>query len=293
MMDFESEGKLTGRLLKLRRHVRWIAVGTALSGLAALLISLCQAKIYRATTYVLVSESKVGPAVPVPAWQVALLPTYIPFIDNEGLAARAIQHFQLDQEPYRLTPHKFHSRGYLDVEIPKSTRLIEISVEFPDAKLAAALANYLAATAIELNSGMSSADTAAGHAGEKTAEAALANTNAEIGRVSGEVTRWRNEIDRAEQESALAREAYEAASRDYRNAFLNATAKSQDLKQLAPAMVPERPTRPRTLLNVLLALLLGAPLLSAIALAIESLREAHVPTRRFDPAEEIVGAPRS
>jgi len=126
---------LTGRLLKLRRHVRWIAVGTALSGLAALLISLCQAKIYRATTYVLVSESKVGPAVPVPAWQVALLPTYIPFIDNEGLAARAIQHFQLDQEPYRLTPHKFHSRGYLDVEIPKSTRLIEISVEFPDAKL--------------------------------------------------------------------------------------------------------------------------------------------------------------
>jgi uncharacterized protein involved in exopolysaccharide biosynthesis len=211
MMDFASEGKLTGRLLKLRRHVRWIAVGTALSGLAALLISLCQAKIYRATTYVLVSESKVGPAVPVPAWQVALLPTYIPFIDNEGLAARAIQHFQLDQEPYRLTPHKFHSRGYLDVEIPKSTRLIEISVEFPDAKLAAALANYLAATAIELNSGMSSADTAATQKFLKNRVDGAARNLAEAEEQRLRVREQARIEDREKTLSILRRRAFEAS----------------------------------------------------------------------------------
>jgi uncharacterized protein involved in exopolysaccharide biosynthesis len=161
MIDFESDRRSTNRIRRLRRHARWIAAGTALCGLAALLISFLQAKIYRATTHVLVSESKMGPVVPASTWQYSLLPTYILFIDNDDLIARAIAHFHLDQEPYRLTVHRFRKRGYLDVEIPKATRLLEISVEFPDAQLAADIANYLAASAVEFNNGMNTADAEA------------------------------------------------------------------------------------------------------------------------------------
>lgn len=159
MMDFESDRRFINRLGRLRPQARWIVAGTALCGLAALVISLLMPKIYRATTYILVSESKIGATPAAPSWQYALLPTYVPFVDNDELLARAIQRFHLDQPPYSLTPHRFRTRNYLDVNIPKATRLLEISVEFPDAKLAADLANYLAQTAAEFNTELNAQDT--------------------------------------------------------------------------------------------------------------------------------------
>jgi len=159
MMDFEPDHRFARRLGRLRRQARWILAGTALCGLAALVISLLMPKIYRATTDILVSESKIGATPAVPSWQYALLPTYVPFVDNDALLAKAIRRFHLDQPPYSLTPHRLRSRDYLDVSIPKSMRLLEISVEFPDARLAADLANFLARTAVEFNTEMNAQDT--------------------------------------------------------------------------------------------------------------------------------------
>jgi succinoglycan biosynthesis transport protein ExoP len=428
MMDFEPDRRLARRLGRLRRQARWILAGTALCGLAALVISLLMAKIYRATTYVLVSESKIGATPAVPNWQYALLPTYVPFVDNDELLAKAIQRFHLDQPPYSLTPHRFRSRNYLDVSIPKSTRLLEISVEFPDAKLAADLANFLARTAVEFNTEMNAQDTestqsflkqrmdqaaarladteairlrvrekahmedkekelsillaqkekmagelqqltlalaqnqsrasslqqalsqeprtirlkkslradrtleraadklgldsdgalstteetlnatheelnrqsaganadvAAGKAGVGAATATLATIDGRIQSLLGEVTRLRGEIEKADRDFSLAQEAFEASSRDYRNASVTVSAKSQDLKQVAPALVPERPVRPRIVLNVVLAVIFGAALLSALALAHESYREVRADAAALLPEDEAVGAHRS
>lgn len=428
MMDFESDRRFASRLGRLRGQARWILAGTALCGLAALVISLLMPKIYRATTYVLVSESKIGSAPATPSWQYALLPTYVPFVDNDELLSRAIEHFQLDRPPYSLTPHRFRARSYLDVSIPKSTRLLEVSVEFPDAQLAAGLANYLAQTAVEFNTRMNAEDTqntqmflkqrmdqaaahlgevqasrlrlrerahiedkekglsillgqkekvagelqqlslalaqnqsrayslqqalaqeprtiqlkkslssdrtlaraaeklgldatgtlstteetlnttheeldrqfsaanadvAAGKAGVETATAALAKIDGRIRSMLGEVTRLRAELEMTERDFSLASEAFEAASRDYRNASVTVSAKSQDLKQVAPALVPERPVRPRVVLNVLLAIIFGAGLLSTIALARESYGEVRAGAASLLPEEEAVGARRS
>jgi len=86
----------------------------------------------------------------------------------------------------------------------------------------------------------------------------------------------------------LAREAFEAASRDYRNASVTVSAKTLDLKQLAPALPPDRPVRPRPVFNTLLGLLLSFTLLTGTALTLESLREMQPETSGFIPEDEPV-----
>jgi len=422
MMEYDDDRKLVRRIGRLRRHARWIMVGTAVGALTALLISLALPKTYRATTYVLVSDSKIGPATQAQVWPFAM-PTFVPFVDNDELVAKALKQFHLDQAPYNLTPEKFRRRNYLDVSIPKATRLLEISVEFPDARLAASLSNFLAQTAVDYNNQMNATDTVATQdflkqrldqsstrmaeaaatrlqarekariedrekeltirlgqkeqisnqleqlrltlaqnqdrakslqatlrdepriyqlkksitsdrflerasekmnldsqgilssteetlnttheelrrqfaeasaasaselAGIKAASARLEEIDAEISRLLAEITRLRSEIDLADRDYLLAREAFEAASRDYRNASVTVSAKSQDLKQVAPALVPERPTRPRPFLNTLLGLLLSFALLTGTALTVESLRELRQETPTFLPEDEPV-----
>ncbi len=420
MMEREADRNFARRLGKLRRHRRWIFVGTGLCALAAMVLSHFLPKIYRATTYVLVSESKIATApeaqagrevllsyVPL-SWQMWLLPTYLPFIDNDTLISEVIKNFHLDRAPYRLTPRRFRESGYLVVKNPKSTRLIEIQVEFPDPRLVSDIANFLAQRAMEFNNELNASDTlatqkvlkqrldeAASHLAEReskrlqvrekaeienkeqelsilldqkkqasmqletirlslaqnesrakfleealrgqrqspelrkntgpdhfaerttdqqdlsaqgssaatqailnttreaarsqfvnssadvTAERAglqaatttLAQINSEISHLLAQVTKSRSEIEGVDRDYNLAREAYESANRDYRNASVTVSEKSVNLRQVAPALVPERPVRPRILFNVLLAALLGFILLSGAAMAVESFRE--------------------
>src|SRR5689334_6389471 len=89
----------------LQRHARLIAVGAGVSMLIALVVSWASPKVYRATTYILISESKVNPDMSHPEWDYSFLPTYIQFVNNEALAGEAIRHFHLAETPYRLTPH--------------------------------------------------------------------------------------------------------------------------------------------------------------------------------------------
>lgn len=74
---------------------------------------------------------------------------------------------------------------------------------------------------------------------------------------------------------------------------MTVSAKSQDLKQVAPALVPEKPVRPRIILNVILAVLFGATLLSMVALARESYREVRADAAPLLPEDEAVGVHRS
>ncbi|MBI1941509.1 MAG: hypothetical protein HYS33_08395 [Acidobacteria bacterium] len=425
MIQYDSD-RFSRRLNRLRRHGRWIAVGAGLSALAALLVSLILPKIYRATTYLVVSESKIGASSQNPAWQYyTLLPTYVPFVDSDALISQAIRRFRLDQAPYELTLERFRKKDYLDVRNPKSTRLIEIDVEFPDAQLAADLANYLAQSSVVFNEQMNAADTAAtqkflkerldqavalqteteatrlrvkeeariedkekslsilldakgevaaqleklrmsvaqsearvlalqqalrgepkvvslkksitsdrflerasekllpagedalsiteetlsatheemqrqfvtatsdteaGRAGIRAATTRTAEIDGAINRTLADLTRSRIAVEKSDREVALAREGLESATRDYRNASVTATSKSNDLKQVSPALVPERPVRPRILLNVVLASLLSLILLSGIALGIEGWREMRQEPPRYLPEDETVSA---
>src|SRR5207302_7903323 len=90
-----------------------------------------------------------------------MLPTYTPFVDNDALISECLKKLHLDGPPYNLTVDRFRRRNYLDVRIPKSTRLLEVNVEFPDPQLAADLANAFAQGAVEFNDRMNVTDTMA------------------------------------------------------------------------------------------------------------------------------------
>lgn len=408
----------------LRRHGRLIAVGACLSMLAALVVSWVSPKIYRATTYVLVSESKVNPEVSRPDWDYyAFLPTYIQFVNNDALATEAVKHFHLSEAPYKLTPHRF-LRQSVDTQVVKNTRLLEIDVDFPDARLSADLANYLATGAAELNARINDVDTvntqnflkarldqasahlaearaksldverrahledrerqlkilldqkelvsrqvedlrsaaaqsrqqsaslagslsaeprtvqlkksivsdrfmeraaqslatdnqnllsateeavnptrqeleqelarsragaAADQAGLDVAAARLSQIDAEAIGLTAELAQLRSAVDESEENVKLAREGYESATRDYLKAPVTVTARSEDLKPVSPAIIPERPIRPRTLLNTIAAGLLGLVVCAGLALAVENVRRTEPERLRVVEREAASG----
>src|SRR5688572_6624420 len=146
----------------LRRNWPWILTGGCACAAGALVVSLFLPSVYRATTYLLVSESKIGAAArDTNLQQMAMLPTFVPFVDNDALIDESLKKFKLDKAPYNLSVDLFRRKNYLDVRAPKSTRLLELSIEFPDARLAADLANEVAQGAVRYNEKLNASDTVA------------------------------------------------------------------------------------------------------------------------------------
>jgi uncharacterized protein involved in exopolysaccharide biosynthesis len=424
MTDADADQRLLRRAGILRRRWRWILESAGVCAAAALLVSLTLPKIYRATSYILVSESKIGSAShDAPYQQVAMLPTYVPFVDNDALITQTLQKFQLDRPPYNLTAGRFRRRNYLDVQIPKSTRLLELSVEFPDARLAAGIVNDIAERAMAFNDRMTAADTlatqdflrkqlaeandrlheamerrlkaqqeahiddrektltillsekdhlstrleqlrvdvvqdesrsqslqqslagepqilkltksvtgdpylqkaadklnpqgpplsmteeslnvtheeiqrslvaakaniASGQAGILAGTERLGKVNEEINVLLDQLARLRIEIDQADRDSVLANEAVKNAARLYQEASVTVNSKSQDMKQISPALVPERPVRPTILLNTMLGFLLGALAAAGFILVLENYRELRQPkSMTLDEIERVV-----
>jgi succinoglycan biosynthesis transport protein ExoP len=424
MMDYDADHRLATRVGKLRRHWRWIVGGAGACAGAALLVSLFSPRIYRATTYIMVSESKIGSGSGDTPWQqMATLPTFVPFVDNDTIIRESLEKFHLDRPPYNLTAERFRRRGYLDVQIPKSTRLLEVDIEFPNARIAADFANDLATRAVQFNDRMNAADTsstrnflkkqleeaterlaqaatqrlqiqqearmedrekelsillaqkerlsthleqlrlalaqdqsrartlkqalmgqprtyqlkksvtadrfleraaesidpssaplsmteeslnttresiqqdlvkatvdsAAEMAGSKEAQNRLGQVSKQITSLLARITALRNEVENADQNYKLGYEAVKTASHEYQDASVTVTSKSQDLKQVGPAIVPERPVRPRIVLNTLLGFILGGMLFSSLALLIENVGEMrHSDVFSLEEVEQVV-----
>src|SRR6267378_7302043 len=114
MMDDELDQQFTRRLKKLRRHWLRILEGACGCALVALIVSLFLPKIYRATTYILVSESKIGAGsrdTAAAALQLVMLPTFTPFVDNDALISESLKKLHLDGPPYSLTVDIFRRRN--------------------------------------------------------------------------------------------------------------------------------------------------------------------------------------
>jgi uncharacterized protein involved in exopolysaccharide biosynthesis len=346
----------------------------------------------------------------------AMLPTFVPFVDNDALIDESLKKLKLDQTPYNLTVDLFRRKNYLDVRTPKSTRLLELNIEFPDARLAADLANELAQGAVRYNERLNATDTvasqeflrrqldrattaqaeaaerrlkafeeariedrekelaillaekdrlstqlqqlrldlvqnqgrtrslqqalanepevislkrsvtsdrftelaaaktfpegtplvvteetvnkvredirqtyvsasvssAAQSAGIEAATTRLDQVNKAISELIGRITTLRGNIEAAQQAYTLAVETTRSASRDYQAASVTVSSKSQDMKQIAPALVPQRPVRPKTLLNTVMGFLLGLLLVGSCVLAMRSYREIR--------SQEVFGA---
>ncbi|MCI0423159.1 MAG: hypothetical protein L0312_28700, partial [Acidobacteria bacterium] len=115
----------------------------------------------------------------------------------------------------------------------------------------------------------------------------------EIEQLSQRIAQARNEVENANHKFKMAQEALESTTRDYRNASVTVSAKSDELKQVAPALVPERPIRPRLLLNTLLGGFMGLVLLTAAAALFESARDFRAKSIHMFVGEEPEAVERS
>lgn len=406
MFDDRSDRRLTARLNRLLGYRRFILLAAATCAASALVVSLALPKVYRATTFILVSESRLGESSEnTNLQQMAMLPTFLPFVDNDAVIGEALARLGVDQPPFSLTVDSFRRHGYLEVRTPKSTRLLELRVEFPDPWIAGALANEIAEGAVRFNDRLNATDmtTTQGylrkqleHAMETQADAAesrlrileeariedreqelrilldekeqlsvrlgqlrlalvqsesraaalgsfleaepevisltksvisdpflnaalgtvtdaplsvteesinetreairhslvdasvdltadraemaavsqrLTEVNEEIAALSDRVTGLRARIEASNQSYQLAVEATHNASREFQTASVNVGSKTLDMKQISPALPPERPARPQPIVNTLAGLLLGGLVSIGGVLALEGYRE--------------------
>ena len=105
--------------------------------------------------------------------------------------------------------------------------------------------------------------------------ARLDQVNKEISRLLSRMTGLRSEIETVDQDYTLATEALKTASREYDAASVNVSSKSQDIKQIAPALVSERPVRPRILINTVMGFLLGLLVFGGGVVGLQSYRDEY------------------
>jgi capsular polysaccharide biosynthesis protein len=159
-MSSNEEYSLWKHWVVLKANRKWILTCTLVAGLSAGLISFLQPRIFGAKTLILVSESRIGNAdAKVSSLMFyELLRTYKTLLFNDSVIEKTIEKFKLKEPPYDLSVERFRHDGLLQVSLQKNTPLLEVNVEFPDARLAADMANFLATQAISLSEEISAAD---------------------------------------------------------------------------------------------------------------------------------------
>lgn len=158
MISADEKYSVGSHWVALKSSRKWILACTLAAAAGAGFLSSLQPRIFGAKTLLLVSESKIAePDAKFPNFvYYELLKTYETFVFNDSLLQKTIENFGLQKAPYRLNVETL--RPMLQVSLLKNTRLLEISVEFPDSRLAADIANFFARQAVNLNEEMNARD---------------------------------------------------------------------------------------------------------------------------------------
>jgi uncharacterized protein involved in exopolysaccharide biosynthesis len=144
----------------LREHYRLILGVTLACVMLTGVFSLLQKKVYRSSTYLLLSESKVDTTQStIPNYvYYEILRSYETFLANDSMLLKILERFGLQNSPYSLTVEEFRHRRILEVAWVKNTRLLEVSAEFLDPRLAAEIVNFFAANAARFNEELNAQD---------------------------------------------------------------------------------------------------------------------------------------
>jgi len=387
-MELENKRPFpTQRWSPLRKRFRLVVLCTLTAALGSGVLSFWQDRLYRATTYLLLAESKLADVESKTTNFVyyELLRSYETLINNDYLVSKTIRKFELQKPPYELSVDSFRRRGVLRVELSKNTRLLEVTVEFPNARLAAEICNYFVDQAVAFNEELNSRDAekarlflkeqldhagqnveltqnrllefnqsstveglresvrslSAEKSGNETELAALqleltrtaakreslaassgtsgdpesavqfriVEMQSEIAGIKASVEALRKVLEtskqtlaRLEREKALkentqqqlldeydlARENYATLSKKYQDASINVGARSTDLKMITPAVVPERPFKPRIVLNIILAAGFGLLLSVGLSFLLHNLETPKVMREVEFPVEEKI-----
>ena len=139
--------------IRLREYVelawrfKWLLILSAVaSGTLMFVASTSGSRVYESIVTFAATPSKIGDTSPGTTASPA---SFRPIIESRTTALAVIKELGLDKTPYRLTPTEF-AEGIASVDEVRGTNLMRVTVRFPEADLAARIANSLARHAVEL-----------------------------------------------------------------------------------------------------------------------------------------------
>jgi capsular exopolysaccharide synthesis family protein len=256
----------------LRRWAWLIILGTLLAGVSAYVVSRLTTPVYSASAKLLVSESRTASGTAdyngILSSQL-LAKTYSDMLRDHPVLDEVIAHLTLSVSSVDLTKQ-------INVQPVANTQLILVSVENTDPQLAARIANELPKVFIEQNDARQSS----------TYAASRQNLTSQISALDTEIQTTQAALDVAKNSSAPGADA-ERARLDsnltqLRSSYSNLVqsleqvrlAEAQTVNHVfvvAPAEVPTLPVRPSTLLNTLLASVVGLMLGVGVAFGLDYL----------------------
>lgn len=277
----------------LRRYLallwRWawlLALATIVSGSTAFAISRRTTPVYRATTTLLINEAPSDRINEYTALLTSerLARTYSELLTKGPVLGGVIAILDLDMDEEDLHED-------IDVQLVRDTQLIEVSVESTNPVLAASIANTLAAVFSQQNEDLQAARYVDSKA---NLEAQLAAIDANIEETAGalaaleEGTGSQGERDRLENTLARYQETYAGLLQSYEEVRVAEAQATSNVVQVEPAIPPELPVRPRTLLNTLLASVVGVMVATGVVFLIEALDDT---LRDPEEAQRQLGLP--
>lgn len=238
-------------LAHVRRRWRIVAAACAVAFAIALGVSLWMPAGYTATARILIEPPATGSAMAVSPIYLEMLKSYEHFALSDNLFHRALEKFELRKaHPGRSI--ESWKRAVLEVEMPRNTRILEISVNLPDPTKAQAMAQFLAEETVR-------ATRAVNDEGEQESivkmEAQAKALDEELNRmgVTPEQRILRREARDVRRSGVEV--AYDLIRQRLEEARAASGTRGERLRVVDPGIVPESPTSPKVRRNVFVAVL--------------------------------------
>ena len=259
-MDFRRQ------LAIARKWFPLLIAGVVLSALAAFGLSSIQQRIYEAKATLIVGQALqvLNPDVNQLNVSTRLSTTYAAVATKRPALEAVISELHLDQTPEQLAKHVF-------ADAPTDSTLLTITADDPDPATAAAIANSLAELLIDSSPAIQGVQSDL----QASIQAQLKATLDQIEATQAEVERL-GALKSPTQGDLTTLEGLQGRLVTLRSTYaslLSASAQSASnlLTVVEPAIAADTPVSPRTLLNTLLAAVVGLLLALAVAAIVEYL----------------------
>ncbi len=255
-LEFEDTIDLRQYLDLLRQWAWLIVLAAVLAGATAFVVSQVMTPIYQAKTRILIKEPPSTKSSEYSALLTSerLAKTYSEMLTTQPVLAEVIQELGLDYTVKEL-------KDVITVKQIPNTQLIEVSVEDPSPQRAADIANTLVTV---FSARVNEIERQSFEAAKqrlldqmKSFEANIRATQEELQSLDPS-----QKDRRAQLEASLTQynQTYSTLLQTYEDLLITEAQSASNVHQVEPATPPERPVRPRTLLNTLLAAIVGAML---------------------------------
>lgn len=263
--------QLVHYLTVVRKWLWLIVLAALLAGGAAFVVSRASTQIYRSTLTLLVNQASSSSPVTDYSSLLAsqqLAKTYSELLKKRPTLDAVIQNLKLDGTADRLLEQ-------LQISPVRDTTLISVSVEDPDPVRATAIANEIGTVFVaQVNATQRSRFSSS----EQNLSSQLQLLQGEIASTEQGIATARqasppnaDEVTRLESRLLQYQESYSNLLKSYEDLRLAEARLTDNVQVAESAVVPERPVRPQTLLNTLLAAVVGVMLATLAAFLIEYL----------------------